>query len=131
VNDRPTGPNPVKDTLPRPRAAAPAAPDAKTPAVCKELDVLIRARYPIIYVVSWEEERVEQQLAEIARQRNKKFYVWTLTQGLVKQGAATGPAGKGNSTIDPVQAINQVIDHVDPAIFLFKDFHPHMQEAVG
>ena len=28
--------------------------------------MLIRARYPIIYVVSWEEERVEKQLAQIA-----------------------------------------------------------------
>lgn len=117
---------------PASRPAAPPAPPAANPpvAVCKELDVLVRARYPILYVVSWEEERVEQQLAEIARQRNKKFFVWTLTQGLVKHGSAPTQA-KGNATVDPVAAINQVIDHVDPAIFLFKDFHPFMKDAVG
>ena len=32
-------------------------------AVNKELETLIRARYPIIYVVSWEEKRVEDALA--------------------------------------------------------------------
>ena len=49
-----------------------------------ELEVLIRARYPIIYVVSWEEERVEQRLAAIAKERNKQFYIWTYTQGINK-----------------------------------------------
>ena len=52
-----------------------------------ELEVLIRARYPIIYVLSWEEERVEKQLAEIAAARNKKLHVWTYTQGIVRYGA--------------------------------------------
>jgi hypothetical protein len=49
--------------------------------------VLIRARYPVIYVVSWEEERVEKELARIAAVRNKKFHVWTCTQGIVRYGA--------------------------------------------
>lgn len=31
-----------------------------------EIDVLIRARYPILYIVSWEEERVEEVLHNIA-----------------------------------------------------------------
>jgi hypothetical protein len=120
---------PTRPPAPRPAAEPPPRP-AEPVAVCKELDVLIRARYPILYVVSWEEERVEQQLAEIARLRNKKFFVWTLTQGLVKHGTTPGST-KGNATVDPVAAINQVIDHVDPAIFLFKDFHPFMKDAVG
>ena len=131
MSDRPTLPAPANNgTPPRAKPIAPEAPGEKPLAVCKELDVLIRARYPVIYVVSWEEERVERQLAEIARQRNKKLFIWTLTQGLVKHGVATGSAKPGN-TVDPIQAFNQVIDHVEPAIFLFKDFHPHMKEAVG
>lgn len=48
----------------------------------EELEVLIRARYPIIYVVSWEEERVERYLREIAQKRNKSLFVWTVTQGI-------------------------------------------------
>jgi ATP-dependent 26S proteasome regulatory subunit len=90
----------------------------------QELEVLIRARYPIIYVVSWEEERVERCLAQIAEKRNKKLLVWTITQGLVKVGAEPQrtKSGSGN-TSDPIAALDAVIDHVDPAIFLFKDFH--------
>jgi AAA+ superfamily predicted ATPase len=124
------GMEPAKKPAPVvPPTATPPSPPPTT-AAGRELDVLIRARYPLIYVVSWEEERVELLLAEIAKARNKKFYTWTLTQGLVRQGTGNA-AGKPNSTTDPIQAMNQIIDHVDPGIFLFKDLHPHMKEAVG
>jgi AAA+ superfamily predicted ATPase len=94
-----------------------------------ELEVLIRARYPIIYVVSWEEERVAQQLNAIAAKRNKKLYVWTYTQGIVKFGAEPQRAKSGSgSTSDPLAALDAVLAQVEPAIYLFKDFHPFMEE---
>ncbi|MFM7516202.1 MAG: hypothetical protein ACKO3V_04615 [Pirellula sp.] len=40
----------------------------------QEIDVLIRARYPIIYVSTWEEERVEQSLRQIAAARKKQLF---------------------------------------------------------
>src|SRR5271170_1789442 len=67
-----------------PPAPEPASPGKKGPM--DELDVLIRARYPIIYVVSWEEERVEQNLRQIAAARNKRLHVWTCTQGILTSG---------------------------------------------
>ena len=68
-------------------AKSPVRMGAAAKACRDELDVMIRARYPIIYVVSWEEERVEQQLARIAAARNKKLFIWTYTQGIVKYGS--------------------------------------------
>ena len=86
-------------------------------------------RYPIIYLVSWEEERVEQCLAEIAERRKKKLYLWTLTQGLVKYGAEPQRSkGGAGSTTDPLSALDAVLDQIEPTIFLFKDFHPFMEE---
>ncbi|HTV47447.1 MAG TPA: AAA family ATPase [Phycisphaerae bacterium] len=94
-----------------------------------ELEVLIRARYPIIYVLTWEEERVEKVLSEIATARNKKFHVWTYTQGIVRYGAEPQRAKSGTgSTTDPLSALDAVLQHVDPAIYLFKDFHPFTEE---
>ncbi len=91
----------------------------------QELEVLIRARYPIVYVVSWEEERVERCLAEIAERRGKKLFVWTITQGIVRAGAEPQRAKSGaNSTSDPLAALDAVIDQIEPAIYLLKDFHP-------
>lgn len=91
--------------------------------------MLIRARYPIIYVISWEEERVEKQLAQIAAARNKKFHVWTYTQGIVRYGAEPQRTKSGSgSTTDPLSALDAVLQHVEPAIYLFKDFHPFTEE---
>jgi AAA+ superfamily predicted ATPase len=97
-----------------------------------ELEVLIRARYPIIYVLSWEEERVEKQLAEIAAARNKKLHVWTYTQGIVRYGAEPQRSkAAAGSTTDPLAALDAVLQHVEPAIYLFKDFHPFMEENLA
>jgi hypothetical protein len=96
----------------------------------RELDVLIRARYPIIQVVSWEEERVEQQLSRIANARNKRLYVWTCTQGIVKHGAEPQRLkSTSGSTADPLAALDAVLSEVDPAIYLFKDLHPFTEDA--
>jgi AAA+ superfamily predicted ATPase len=125
-------------TTPRPKAApevrretkAVAKPPARPTATCAdELEVLIRARYPIIYVVSWEEERVEQRLGLIARKRNKQLYVWTYTQGITKHGAEPQRTKSGTGTTsDPLSALDAVLAQVEPAIYLFKDFHPFTEE---
>jgi len=115
----------------RPRAAAAVVPSrCESPA--EELEILIRARYPIIYVVSWEEERVEQYLSQIAQKRKKKVYLWSFTQGLVKQGTEPQRSkGSAGSTSDPLAALDAVLEQIEPAIFLFKDFHPFMEENRG
>ena len=48
-----------------------------------ELEVLIRARYPLVYVVTWEEQRLLKQVLKIAARLNKKVFEWSITMGLV------------------------------------------------
>ncbi len=116
-------------------AAASIKPAAATAPVVKrptdELEVLIRARYPIIYVVTWEEERLEQRLLEIAKKRNKTLHIWTCSQGVVQFGAEPqrGKPGSGN-TCDPVAGLDAVLGYVEPGIFLFKDLHDHLDVRV-
>ncbi|QEH38704.1 ATP-dependent zinc metalloprotease FtsH [Aquisphaera giovannonii] len=115
----------------QPATAAPSSPPAQARRPPDELEVLIRARYPIIYVVTWEEERLEQRLQEIAKRRNKTLHVWTCSQGLVKFGADPQRSkGGAGSTCDPVAGLDAVVAHVDPAIFLFKDLHDHLDIRV-
>jgi len=49
-----------------------------------ELNILTRAKYPIIYIVSWEERRIEDMLRQVAIDRRKKLYGWTLTDGITR-----------------------------------------------
>ena len=102
-----------------------AASETRKLAPHQELEVLIRARYPIVYVISWEEERVERSLRRIAEKREKNLFTWTITQWIVKSGADPQRAkAGGNSTSDPLAALDAVINQAEPAIYLFKDFHP-------
>src|SRR5206468_2502646 len=87
-------------------------------SVSTELETLIRARYPLIYVVSWEEKRVEDALRAIARERGKKLHVWTVTQGF-----ATASGQRDNTTRDPLAALDFVMSSPDQALYLLKDFH--------
>ena len=92
-----------------------------------EIETLIRARYPILYIISNEEMRVQNLIVEIAAKRQKKVFEWTFSNGIVPAGASIQSKNTRNaSTKDPLAALDQVIEQVEPAIFLFKDFHPFL-----
>jgi ATPase family associated with various cellular activities (AAA) len=92
-----------------------------------EIEILIRARYPILYVITSEEMRVQKILVEIATKRQKKVFEWTYSSGIVPAGASIqSQKGRNPATKDPLAALDLVIDQVEPAIFLFKDFHPFL-----
>jgi SpoVK/Ycf46/Vps4 family AAA+-type ATPase len=96
----------------------------------QELDTLIRSRYPLIYVVSPEESRVQQLVREIAEQRQKSVYEWSCTTGLVPAGASIQlQKNRTSPTRDPITALDEVIEQVEPVIFLFKDLHPFLTRA--
>ena len=48
----------------------------------KEVDTLIRARYPLLYLITWEEQRVEALLGDVARNQGKDLLEWSRTRGL-------------------------------------------------
>ncbi len=91
----------------------------------RQIDVLIRARYSIIYIVSWEEERVLRTLREIARKRNKKLFTWTVTQGLVEDGGRKVDA----TTIGAGEALDFALEQDDSAIFVMCDLDPFVEDA--
>ncbi len=90
----------------------------------REIEILVRARYPIVYVVSWEESRVEQALAEIAQARRKRMYMWTTTQGLTAYGSrSTDPDSQR-----PLVALDRIMQSQEQALFVLKDFHPFLTD---
>ena len=92
-----------------------------------EIEILIRARYPILYVITSEEMRVQEVLLAIAARRQKKVFEWTYSSGIVPAGASIqSQKGRNPATKEPLAALDHVIDQVEPAIFLFKDFHPFL-----
>jgi ATP-dependent 26S proteasome regulatory subunit len=92
-----------------------------------ELETLIRARYPILYIISSEEARVQNLVMDIARKRQKKVFEWSYSTGIVPAGTSIQSQKHRNAaTKDPLAALDQVIEQVEPALFIFKDFHPFL-----
>ena len=95
-----------------------------------EIETVICARYPILYVITSEEMRAQNILEEIATRQQKKVYEWTYSSGIVPAGASIQSLkGRSPATKDPLAALDLVIDQVEPAIFLFKDFHPFLTRS--
>jgi hypothetical protein len=91
---------------------------------------MVRARYPLIYLVSWEEQRLDAVLEEMARSHGKSLHNWSATQGLRRSvaGARYVPAQDG--TRDPVEALAAVLKLSEPSLVVLKDFHPFLNDPV-
>ena len=104
----------------------PPGPDAAKKL--SELEVLIRARYPLIYVVTWEEQRVLSDVANIASKLNKSVFEWSINNGLSPAGTdLQSQKRRDTSTEDPLVALGNVMEHLEPALYVFKDFHPFLK----
>ncbi|MDJ1170928.1 AAA family ATPase [Roseofilum sp. BLCC_M154] len=90
----------------------------------EQLSILIKAQYPLIYLVTSEEERAEQSIANLAQGKSpKRLYVWTVTRGMVEYGEPRSVTQ--HNTLSPEAAIEWVIRQPpkEGAIFIFKDLH--------
>ena len=96
----------------------------------EELNTLIKAQYPLIYLVTPEEERAEQAISKIAKDNigHRRVFVWTVTHGIVEYGQPRQITQ--HNTVSPEAAIEWTVRQKDPAIFIFKDLHPFIDGPV-
>lgn len=91
-----------------------------------QLQLLVRARYPIISLLSHEEQRCWRMLKQLATEDGKAIYRWRMSQGL-EQGE-TGDILNGTASIEEALKAVQKID--EPTLFVFYDLHPHMDDPL-
>jgi tRNA A-37 threonylcarbamoyl transferase component Bud32 len=92
------------------------------------LEILIRASYPLVWIYSFEEDRVIAAIGSIAarlsedRGKRRAVYVWSASQGLRDQaGALAAP----DSIEDPTAALVHAIENPEDAVYVFLDMHHH------
>jgi len=90
----------------------------------KTIDTLIRAAYPLIYIVTYEEKRVEACIKDAATERNRQFFTWSCIDGMVRNNTSN------ESTKDPLAALDYVSGFREPAVFAFMDIHPFMDDPM-
>ena len=96
----------------------------------EELNILVQAQYPLIYLVTPEEERAEQAIEKIARGNTeyKRVFVWTVTRGMVEYGQPR--QSTQHNTVSPEAAIEWTTRQKDSGIYIFKDLHPFIDGPV-
>src|SRR2546421_7827369 len=105
-----------------------AAAPAGTPKFVSDLDTLIRARYPLIYLVSWEEQRLDAILQDVAQTHGKALLQWSVTRGMRRVSAGRAVAVSEQSR-DPVEALAAIGKLTEPSLVVLKDFHPFLDSA--
>lgn len=96
---------------------------------CHEIDVLVRAKYPILYLVSWEEARVEEAIRRVCAPLNRTVHTWTITQGMVPPIRSNPGAVKQTTLPGELEALAQVHEAPEYTVFLLKDFHVYMKDS--
>ena len=92
----------------------------------EDFDLLLRARYPLIYIPTHEEERVEGAIAHAAKtQGNRAVYTWDFVEGY--QG---NPTDAGQAKRNPLQALELVekVPATAPAVFVLRDFDRFLED---
>ena len=87
-----------------------------------QLSRLFRARFPYVYITTWEEERAINLIKRISKSEKlirvpREVYVWTQTNGFVLDGQ------KIDGTQSPDKAIDFIRDCNKNSVFIMCDFH--------
>ena len=87
----------------------------------KEFKLLLKARYPLLYITTTEEERLEYTIKSCVQlYSNRAIYSWDFVDGYVGN-----PNDNGFASRNPLQALELVekLTSDNPAIFILKDFY--------
>ena len=88
------------------------------------LQVHLRARYPLLYLITYEEQRVWRVLQHLATEEDREIWRWRHTVGL------EGPQGVVPNSQDPAEALRLFDEHSRPALCVLWDMHPYMNDPL-
>jgi AAA+ superfamily predicted ATPase len=83
-----------------------------------QVQIFLRARYPILYLISHEEDRVVRAMKKVAATEKMELVVWNSTYG---------SDGIEDST-NPFKLFQYIDQCTDPCLFVLLDFHHFIEE---
>jgi len=93
-----------------------------------QIDIMIRARYPIIYILSSEENRVIKKIQEVMenapeKYEDKSIYIWSIVSGFrnIEDLDNKGPDQ------DPLKALSFIEENPGLGIYILNDFNFYME----
>lgn len=90
----------------------------------RKIQELLDAKYQLIYVITHEEDRLQEMLCEASHELSIPLYTWSFTSGMVRiEGNRPAPNASIECRQDPVGLIDAIRQKHGEAMFLLKDFH--------
>lgn len=94
--------------------------------IFEQLEYMIKAWYPIIYLTTFEYERISSKIKGIVdklSQRHYNLFAWNHVDGLI--------IDKKNITDkeDPEEVLKYISEYDKPAVFVLEDFHEYIEET--
>ena len=90
-----------------------------------EVEDLVKARYPLVYIVSSEEQRVERLLRDFALRRERRLVAWSITRGFVQLAGEH----RGGDVKDPLKALDHIAGAEGKGLYILRDFHAFLDNA--
>ncbi len=90
---------------------------------------LIKARLPIVYINTWEENRAVQIITSTCHnstlvKRIRKVITWSATEGLIDENDNII-----EYTNDPLEALEHFQNNQDACVYIFKDLHVYLAQG--
>jgi len=92
-------------------------------SLVKEINLYIKSRYPLVYLLTSEENRAIKLINQAAEITKKKCFYWSVTDGFYN----TDKFGKNKT---PLEALSSILKYTEPGIFILQDFHPYLEDPV-
>jgi len=89
-----------------------------------ELTRLIRARYPLIYLHTYEEARGISLIQEICTGRQASLYVWSRTEGIMRDGTVVA------GLLDPIAPLKWYEEFSEKSVLILKDYHHYLKDPL-
>ena len=89
----------------------------------KDLSNFLKARFPFIYINTYEEERVIKEIENVCNREEliktpRRVYEWSITSGFYHNNRVVD-----GSVNTPIKALEYIEGVTEPAVFILKDFH--------
>ncbi len=112
------------------------------PGSIRKIQTLVMAYHPLIVVETIEEDRVQSLLRQATQEMQTSLFEWSIIQGLVRSPGTfdapwineCAPPGANKpvpveNTHEPEGLLSHLLDTGQKAIYLLKDFAPHLDDA--
>jgi len=105
-----------------------------TTKTLEELDLLIRARYPLINIISPETARVTSALETILKDHeDKKMFSWVFGEGMTclgeRKNLTVDEKGMLGKELDPLLVLDKIEIFGKNSLFILNDFHLFLKDT--